>query len=476
MERYLIAPTSIFGQILFIKLLGLSFFFAFRSLSQQVLGLYGSRGITPIGDILETIKSHIKQPRYFYVPTIFWRNHSDEWLKWGTSVGMVLSVLVILNVLPAFLLLALTLLYLSYTTVGSDFLSFQWDVLLIETGFIGVLFAIQSPPPILVVYLAYFMLFRLLFASGVVKLLSGCPEWRSLEAMKYHYETQPLPNRGGFFAHHYFRKYSKFSTLSVFFLELITPFLIFGGPFLRLLAFGFTLFLQLLIMATGNYAFFNLLTIGLSFTLLDDKYLSWMHGALSLQALPVIAPVNLVLNLIAAIFIFVNALMLLRLFYHLKVLDDILKWFQHFQLVNSYGLFAVMTTKRNEILLEGSNDGVLWKEYELKWKPDRLETPPLQIAPLQPRLDWQMWFASLSHYKNNPWFYQLIARMLQGSPDVIALFKNNPFPEGPPKMIRAQFYQYHFNDLKDHKTTGNWWKRRYIGLYAPPFSLKDEES
>lgn len=475
MESYLIAPTSIFGQILFIKLLGLCFFFAFLSLSQQVLGLYGSRGITPIGDLLETIKAQIKSPRYFYVPTIFWRNHSDEWLKWGTSAGMILSILVMLNVLPALFLLALTLLYLSYTTVGSDFLSFQWDVLLIEVGFIGVLYAVQSPPPILVVYLAYFMLFRFLFSSGAVKLLSGCPEWRSLEAMKYHYETQPLPNRGGFYAQHYFKKYTKFSTLAVFFLELITPFLIFGGPFARLLAFGFSLFLQVLIIATGNYAFFNLLTIALSFTLLNDKYLSWMDGALSLQALPVITPVNLVLNIIAAVFIFVNAIMLLRLFIRVKIFDDVLRWFQHFQLVNSYGLFAVMTTKRNEILFEGSNDGVLWKEYEFKWKPDRLETQPLQIAPLQPRLDWQMWFASLSHYRNNPWLYQLVVRMLQGSPDVLGLFKNNPFPEGPPKMIRAQFYEYHFNDLEDHRATGNWWKRRYIGLYAPPFSLRHED-
>lgn len=474
MEKYTIAYSSVIGQLLFIKLLGLSFFFAFYSLSQQVIGLYGKNGISPISDLLDSVKPQVKQPHYLYIPTVFWIDSSDNMLKRSAQLGTILSILIILGFFPAPLILLCVLLYLSFTSVATEFLSFQWDALLIEVGFLGFLMAIQSPPPMMVIILAWFLLFRFFFSSGAVKILSRCPEWRSLRAMGIHFETQPLPNLGGYYAHELLKPFAKLITLAVYLLELVVPFLIFGGAFLRLICFILSLFLQLAIMATGNFAFFNLLTIALMMPLLDDSYLAWL-GNLSVNALPPNIFLTSILNLAAAVLLIPNVLILLNLFTRIKGSERILQWFQHFQLVNSYGLFAVMTTERNEIILEGSNDGVNWKEYVFKYKPSALDEAPRQIAPLQPRLDWQMWFASLSSPQRNAWFYKLVVRLLQGSKDVLGLFRTDPFPDHPPREIRALFYEYHFNDLKDKKKTGHYWKRKYLGLYSPIFSLKADE-
>lgn len=473
MDEFLIAHSAVIGQFLFVKLLGLCFLAAFYSLSQQVLGLYGSNGILPIDDYMHIAKQKITENRYEHLPTIFWVKSSDAFLKHSAAAGILFSIFVLLDFAPAFFLFLLTLLYLSFMSVGHEFLSYQWDALLIETGFVGFLYAVQTPPPILVVFLAWFLLFRLLLSSGVVKLLSGCPQWRNLDAMKFHFETQPLPNKGGWYAHNLFKNWTKLFTVGVYIFEIAVPFLTFGGALARLAAALLSIVFQLFIMATGNFAFFNILTIALCVTLIDDRYLSWLNG-FSITALPPLVPVNLLLNLTAAVAILLNAFVLLRVFFRLDLLDKIFRKLAPFHLINSYGLFAVMTTERNEIIIEGSKDGVIWEPYEFFWKPGTLELPPGQVAPFQPRLDWQMWFASLSYYQHAPWFHQLLARLLQGSPAVTALFQVNPFTNSPPKYVRALFYKYNFNTISERNETGLWWKRKYLGFYAPSFSLKLE--
>ena len=144
--------------------------------------------------------------------------------------------------------------------------------------------------------------------------------------------------------------------------------------------------------------------------------------------------------------------------------------------MNSYGLFARMTTKRFEIIIEGSNDEKIWKEYEFKWKPGNVGRAPSQVAPHQPRLDWQMWFAALSAYRQNSWFTYLLINLLKGSQDVIKLLKTNPFPDNPPKFIRCNLYQYNFTDLKTKRETGNWWKRTYLGPFTGTFTVSKKES
>lgn len=474
MYEFLVAHSAVIGQFLFIKLLALCFLAAFYSLSGQVLGLYGSKGILPIDDYMHIAKQKIQTNPLWQLPTLFWYKSTDKFLKYSAQAGIFFSFFVIFDFFPALFLLLLVLLYISFMNVGHEFLSYQWDALLIETGFVGVLYAVQTPPPILVVILAWALLFRLIFSSGIVKLLSGCPEWRSLNAMKYHYETQPLPNKGGYYAQNFLKNWTKISTVGVYFLEILTPFLFFGGAFSRLIGALLSIGLQTMIMLTGNYAFFNLLTVALCITLIDDRYFYWLHLP-SITALPPFLPINLLLNAVAAVLILLNAFVLLQLVLRLKVLDKVFRILAPFHLINSYGLFAVMTTSRNEIILEGSEDGETWKPYEFFWKPGPLDQPPLQVAPLQPRLDWQMWFASLSYYRHAPWFHQLLARLLQGSEDVSALFRTNPFKEKPPKYIRALFFEYHFTTLQEKKETGHWWKRHYLGFYSPPFSLNIEE-
>jgi len=153
---------------------------------------------------------------------------------------------------------------------------------------------------------------------------------------------------------------------------------------------------------------------------------------------------------------------------------EMLTVFHQFHLVNGYGLFAVMTQKRIEIILEGSYDGQEWRTYEFAFKPGDLKRPPPVVAPLQPRLDWQMWFASLGNFEDNPWFAAFVQRILEGDKDVAALFSKNPFPDRPPLFLRAKSYQYHFSDAKSLFTTGNWWKREYVSDYMPVASLKEK--
>ena len=151
---------------------------------------------------------------------------------------------------------------------------------------------------------------------------------------------------------------------------------------------------------------------------------------------------------------------------------QLVSWQAPFDLANTYGLFAVMTTSRIEIVVEGSNDGQTWRAYEFKYKPGNVARRPPWVAPYQPRLDWQMWFAALGNYQENPWFSNFMIRILQGTPEVTALLASNPFPNGPPRYVRAVAYDYHFSDFSARQATGDWWRRERKGLYFPEVSLQ----
>jgi hypothetical protein len=464
-------PDYILSQWLFCKLLALNYFIAFLSLFVQIKGLYGSKGILPIHELLNSMKGNRKRKLYLTYPTLFWWSASDRTIQLAAAGGIIVSLLVLVGFPPAPLFLLLWLLYLSFFNAGSDFLSFQWDALLLEIGFFAIFFAIQSPPPLLLIVAAWFLLFRFIFSSGAVKFLSQCPEWRSLEAMQYHYETQPLPTRLAYYAHHYLRPYVKFSTMMALFFELVVPFFIFTSAEIRLWTFILLIFFQVLIFLTGNYAFFNLLTCTLCIPLLEDRYLAWFFGPHEIYALASNLVTEIILNAIGAIFLLLNAFALVGMFFPMRSVYHFFPWMTYYHFVNQYGLFAMMTTQRDEIIIEGSDDGVEWKEYEFRWKPGGLKIPPKQVAPHQPRLDWQMWFAALGTYHQNPWFINLIYCLLKGYPDVLALLKANPFPNAPPKMIRAKLYEYRFSTPHHKKMTKEWWMRKYKGLYLPAITL-----
>lgn len=465
--------SYLIGEWLFLKGVALSYFFAFASLREQILGLYGSSGIQPIHDYLHGIGLSAGARRLFYIPTIFWWRSDDSFIKGMATLGCALSLLAFFNIAVFPSLVLLWILFLSFMSVGSPFLHFQWDTLLLETGFAALFVALIAPAPVFIHLWLTFLVFRFILASGLVKLLSRCKEWGSLNAMACHFETQPLPNRGGFFAHLLFKRWTKAVTLFVFMCEIAVPFLFLGTEPMRALGGIISIGFQLLIIATGNYAYFNLLTIALCLPLISDAYWAWLKPLyVSSAFFPYSWPLAVLLNAVGVVMLVLNGIALARQFTQLSVLPE---WFYHlgrFYIANTYGLFARMTAIRNEVILEGSRDGEEWKEYRFKYKPGALNAPPLQIAPFQPRLDWQMWFAALTSMPHESWWNGFMMRLLQGSKEVDALLKENPFPQEPPVYLRAHLYRYRFNTFADWKKTGNYWVRTYVGTYMKPISLR----
>jgi len=439
-----------------LRALGLVYFIAFTSFGIQAMGLVGSHGILPFGEYLRAAREEVGAAAYWDAPTILWLDPTDGALQAVWIGGALLALLAVTGFRQRTALAGCLVLWLSVCTVGQDFLSFQWDILLSEAGFLA-LFADTTPVR---VFLFRWLIFRLMFFSGAVKLLSGDPTWRNLTALSYHYETQPLPTPVALYMHQLPAAFQKASTVLVFAVELLVPFLFFAPRKIRHVAAWITIALQLLILTTGNYTFFNLLAIILTLSLFIEWHrhscLCFFHKALSIA--------------LATFVGLLSTLLFLELF-SIPVPAPgaaILRVVSPLRIVNSYGLFAVMTTTRPEIIVEGSNDGDTWLAYEFRYKPGGVRRAPPVVAPHQPRLDWQMWFAALGTYQENRWFVGFMVRLLQGEPAVLRLLRYNPFPDAPPKHVRARLYLYHFTHFGERA----WWSREERGLYFPPVSLK----
>ena len=468
---------------LFLRALALVYLAAFASLFVQVEGLIGSRGILPAAELIEWVRAHTGAERYLLLPTLFWLGQGDALLRSACGAGVLLSALALFRLWPRALFLLLWALYLSLVNVSQVFLGYQWDSLLLETGVLAVLLApnglrpaAHGEPPLAVLWLLRLLLFRLMFSSGMVKLLSGDPSWWSLTALDFHYWTQPLPTWLGYFVHGLGGGFHRGSTLLTFAVELLVPFLIFGPRRLRLAAFAALVVFQLAIAATGNYAFFNLLTIALCLCLLDDALLPGGKPLAPAPATDRLSWREWMLPPIVLILLLLSTLELSRLVARRPLpgpLAAIRRLAAPFSLVNPYGLFAVMTTSRPEIIVEGSDDGESWRAYEFSWKPGDLHRRPAFVAPHQPRLDWQMWFAALGSCEENPWMYRFLLRLLEGSPPVLRLLEANPFPEAPPRILRTSLYEYQFADATSHRREGVFWQRRLLGPYCSVISSDD---
>ena len=477
--------TFYLSRWLFLRGLGCIYLIAFLSLWVQIHGLVGSNGILPAGQYLEVVRQQIGTEGYYLVPTLFWLNTSDAFLHFLCAGGVVLSLVLIAGFVPTFALVGLWAFYLSLVTVGQVFLSFQWDVLLLEAGFLAIFFAplqlrdtftrtFQSSTAFL--WLLRWLLFRLMFASGFVKLASD-EVWRNLTALNFHYETQPLPTWLGWYTHQFPEWLHKASTIGMFAAELVVPFLIFAPRHPRTVGCIGLIVLQILIILTGNYCFFNLLTIVLCLLLIDD--VMW-KALLPKRFMPTIHTIEKPPRQYRRIGIMVAAVLLFLLssirfggqLFRETQLPDV-AWIAPFRSVNTYGLFADMTESRPEIIVEGSNDRITWKPYQFRWKPGDLTVPPKWVAPHQPRLDWQMWFAALQgSYRNTPWFLNFMGALLQGKSEVLRLLAENPFPDSPPRYVRATLYDYRFTDLTTKRSEGTWWSREWKRIYCPAISLR----
>jgi predicted DCC family thiol-disulfide oxidoreductase YuxK len=457
--------------------LGVVYLIAFLSFWTQARGLVGEGGILPMDVFLKSVRHQIGLVAGVQLfPSVFWLSPSNLFLTLVCAAGVLSSLAVMAGwFVPAGLFLS-WIFYLSIVNVAGVFLSFQWDVLLLEAGFLALFLSRKAPPSKLLMFMFHWLLFRVMFGSGIVKWMSGDPTWHHFTALDYHYFTQPLPTWTAWFMHQAPSWFHRFSVGVMFFVEWIAPFFIFAPRRFRHVAAGLMIGLQVLILLTGNYCFFNLLTILLCLLLIDDQ--AWLYYA---PAAPPPAPrpwPRRVFRGVAVVFLISTTVQFsqrlgLNIVWN-RFFTGVTEMTLPFHSANSYGLFAVMTTERPEIIVQGSNDGTDWRDYEFKYKPGDVQKRPRFVAPHQPRLDWQLWFAALANYQQNPWFVNFCLRLLQGSPDVLRLLKTNPFPDGPPRYVRAMLYDYAFTSPKERKETGAWWKRKEKGIYLPVIGLKNE--
>ena len=484
-------PSFLLVRWVFLRGLAVVFAIAFLSLWVQVHGLVGSRGILPVADFLDFVRRRLGGAAPMRLPTLCWISASDRSLDLQCGAGVLLSLLLLVGIAPRLCLALLWALYLSLSFAGQEFLSFQWDVLLLETAAFAFLFAPgtwrpgfarERPPSTASLGLLRWLLFRLMFASGVVKLTSGdtCWCWPDLSALTFHYWTQPLPTAFGWYAHQLPRWAQQVSCAVMYAIEIGLPFLIFLGRRARQVAFVGLVLLQALIALTGNYGFFNLLSILLCLPLLDDRATARflprpvVEAARSFRDAPWPRALRIVgASLAVIVVLFTGAKMLDRtgLLERAGVdglpapLVDLEESIAPFRTLNDYGLFRVMTKQRLEIEIQGSDDGVSWKPYVFRWKPGPVERAPVWAAPHMPRLDWQMWFAALAPPRRSPWVERLLARIVEGSPEVLALLGENPFPTKPPRFVRAQGHDYRFTTPAEKAATGAWWARTDAGTF-----------
>jgi hypothetical protein len=461
---------------------------AFLSLLPQIMGLYGKNGILSIRKFMLVLLEQTGPQRYYELPTVFWIRSSDFFLNTIAVVGLFSSTFAFFGFCPPLMMVTAWICYLSFVNSGQDFFGFQWDSLLLEAGLLSFFLTpwsldwnpwVAFEPSPFVRWLFWLLLFKLMFLSGAMKILSKDTSWRNHSAFKYHYWTQPLPSPLAYFMDKLPEWFQTFSCRFMFAVELGVPFLIFIPGKIRWLCAGVFIFLQILILSTGNYAFFNALTIVLSLFLLEDSF--WQP--LLNNILPSISAIHETSMFYQSLGLIITVIMLpLNFFWFalafrensrfLNPVIPIIRAIYNYRFNSSYGLFAVMTKDRPELILQGSDDTENWVEYEFKYKPSSVKKMPPIVAPYQPRLDWQMWFAALGTFNQNLWLQNLMARIFLNSEDVLRLLKNNPFPHVP-KYLRLVKYKYKFSSTKDLFEKGDWWQREYVGLYSPVFEKTD---
>lgn len=514
-----LSPTGYrWARWLFLRALALMLLVAFASYGSQILGLIGSGGIEPAASTVDDLRRAADQPGttfhelFWKFPTLFWWWAPTDGMLTGICwAGSLLSVALFAGVWPRLLLPVLWALYLSLVPVSGPFLGYQWDALLLEASLLGWflapggLWTLDRAPDVdrAPVWLLQWLAFRLIFMSGLEKLIAGDPTWRDMSALTYHFWTQPLPTWTAYWVHQLPDILLRAATFGTLVLEVAVPLLVLGPRRLkRWAAYGF-LVLQVAIFATGNYTFFNLLTIAVCLLLIDDSIWSrllperlrgWIEQP---ERVPKTAWARVRKWSVAALAVPVFAITTLKMLddFHRNAgepeigaptfLSDLASWsvgkahaLDGFRTFNNYGLFVNMTTERPEIQIQGSDDGENWKTYDFRWKPDDPEERPGFVEPHQPRLDWQMWFQALrlerarkrtGRCRPSPWFLRFQRRLLEGSDPVENLLEEQPFGDGAPTYIRAVVYDYHFAD----PGSDDWWRTSNLRAYCPVYTLRD---
>ncbi|MGZ3657905.1 MAG: lipase maturation factor family protein [Bdellovibrionota bacterium] len=468
------SPDYHLSRFVFQRLLAFLYLMGFLIAANQFRGLLGSRGLLPVSLFL-------KRVTFWDAPSLFWLNASDFALQAAAWFGVGLSLFALMGFSDLFSgwISVLTwgllwLLYLSFVNVGQTFYGFGWEMLLLETGFLAIFLGpATAASPTIVIWLLRWVLFRIMFGAGMIK-IRGDSCWRDLTCLQFHYETQPLPGPLSWYFHHLPLWFHRGGVLFNHFVELAVPFGFFGPRKLRIVAALLTILFQTTLILSGNLSWLNCITIVLCFACLDDRFLApllsglagWLPVAAAGAALPAA-----VFYLLAALVAALSIKPAMNLVSGAQLMNAS---FDPLHLVNTYGAFGSITRERDELILEGTADAAVspstkWKEFSFKGKPGDVFRRPPQVTPYHFKLDWQMWFAAMSPYYQHPWILNLVAKILQGEPEVIALMGENPFPLAPPHFVRILQYRYRFTNAGEKA----WWTRELEGEYLPPLSLQD---
>ena len=472
-------------RFLFLRLLGLVYVVAFLIIVNQWQPLLGSHGLLPAREALDALGETKGRGllAFLRLPTLFLFDASDAAFRVGGYAGLLLSLCLLCGLANVPLLFALWLLYLSYVHAGRTFYGYGWEILLLETGFLAIFlaptlragpFARRTPPSPIVIALLRWLIFRVMFGAGLIK-LRGDPCWRDLTCMVFHYETQPIPNALSWYLHHLPVWFHRLEVVFNHAVELIAPFFVFGPRRARHLAGASIVAFQVLLILSGNLSFLNWLTIAVAVSCFDDALLArvlpprarvWVETrtaglaetkarALAVYALAVVVgllSINPVVNMLSP----------------RQVMNTS---FDPFELVNTYGAFGSVGRERFEIVLEGTADtepmdGARWTEYQFKCKPSDPMRRPCWVSPYHYRLDWQMWFAAMPGAPTPHWLVKLVAKLLGGDAAARALLAPGAFDDRPPRWIRGRLYRYEFTDPGER----GWWRRTFVAEYLPPLS------
>ena len=458
-------------RFLFQRGLGLVYLIAFLVAVNQFRPLLGERGLLPVPFFVRHVPFRRAPSLFYWFPT-------DAAFAAAAWAGVVLACLALTGIseryqrwFSALVWALLWVLYLSFVNVGQSFYAFGWESMLLEAGFYAIFLGNRaSAPGAIGMWLLRWMLFRVMFGAGMIK-LRGDPCWTRFTCLDWHFETQPMPNPLSWYFHFLPRWTHHAGVGFNHFIELAVPFGYFAPQPVAMAAGLLTMFFQVILMLSGNLSFLNLLTIVIAMATLDGRVLArwlprpaprptspdWRYASLSLAAVVAALSIQPALNLLSS--------------------EQVMNYsYNPLHLVNSYGAFGGVNRTRFEVIVEGTADAVTtpstrWLAYEFKGKPGDPRRRPPQIAPYHLRLDWEMWFAAMSDYQSEPWFIRFVVKLLEGDRATLGLLASNPFPRRPPRRVRAVLYRYRFATPNERRRTGAWWVRVPVGPWFPEVSL-----
>ncbi|PVG82511.1 hypothetical protein DDE18_13770 [Nocardioides gansuensis] len=475
---WFVAEESWLGRTLFQRSLAVVYLVAFVAAANQYRALLGQHGLTPVARYLDRVS-------FRQSPSLFHLHHSDRAFVavcWAGAALALATVLGLTDVVPLAVAMAvwavLWVLYLSIVNVGQTWYSFGWETLLLEAGFLAIFLGNDTTdPPLLTLLLLRWLLFRVEFGAGLIK-MRGDQCWRYLTCLYYHHETQPMPGPFSWYFHHLPKPLHRVEVAANHVTQLVVPIGLFLPQPVAGTAAAVMIVTQLWLVVSGNFAWLNWLTIVLAFSVLPDSWLAQvLPGPAAHPSVGTPMAFAVLVGVLTAVVVVLSWWPVANLLSRQQKMNAS---FNRWHLVNTYGAFGSVTKTRYEIVVEGTSDprpgpAAQWREYEFKGKPGNPARRPRQFAPYHLRLDWLMWFAALSPGYAEPWFGTFVQRLLEGDRHVSRLLLRDPFPDEPPRLVRAQLYRYRFTTWRERAETGDWWARELVGSFLPPVMLRGSD-